>query len=442
MKKTKAEPQISIEEFGKMFPDLLERLNTRTEKYLAYYERIYKDNEEEKQKAINIFKNKTIPETIKSLTYNKELFKNTPFLLQTIIDSTLFLPPTPEEEQAQQIASLAFKAEYEEKLKDPDRYFITPRNKKRFIKDWVDNCPGMNTTNPRSMKMYKRIGPILFTVFLDRRPSFPNEYWPEFSLSHLMNADGCVGINHSLREIRLGSVTVQEHQEKKYLEIIKKLRDNHWILSNQHLSLQQICDYERNNYFKDLCCYVVEFPSLLYAWAGDSITAQKYFELGLQSGVTSRGGQVYFILNDDFNILNLEKYDTPTIVYDKKNSTITNLLIKQNNKTVVLKQKDLEVKPDFDKINSSWINDIVKDLKPLVIDNRFLWWESGKIMNWIISHCNHEYKNQADVDAWAKEFLPRIQNPEQLRQTVKDNVKKYKLEKAPYYNIVDAKYQE
>ena len=140
--------------------------------------------------------------------------------------------------------------------------------------------------------------------------------------------------------------------------------------------------------------------------------------------------------------MNLEKYHTPTIVYDKNNSIITNLLIKQNNKTVVLKQKDLEVKPDFDKINSCWINDIVKDLKPLDIRNHFSWWGCDKIMNWIISNCGHNYKNQTEVDIWAKEFLPQIQNPEQLRQIVKDNVKKYKLEKVPYYNIVDAEYQE
>jgi len=45
-------------------------------------------------------------------------------------------------------------------------------------------------------------------------------------------------------------------------------------------------------------------------------------------------------------------------------------------------------------------------------------------------------------DDWLTDLEQRISNPELLRKTVKDEVKKHKLEKIPFYNFIDSPYQE
>jgi hypothetical protein len=47
-----------------------------------------------------------------------------------------------------------------------------------------------------------------------------------------------------------------------------------------------------------------------------------------------------------------------------------------------------------------------------------------------------------DGNEWISDLRQKIANPELLREIVKSEVKKHKLEKIPFYNFVDATYQE
>lgn len=271
-------------------------------------------------------------------------------------------------------------------------YELTYADKTRIVKDWAVQFPEM-AMDRKSMRIWKRVGPLLFKISVYTRTSmgiFPR-YKPQWTIHALyerMSSPGSMALTYSLRDItwkadRLPDYWDKLSEERKQAHIDSQARYYALVSDSIHYDkyLEAAEDIKQNSFIK-----TIGLVSLNDIWQG----VESYFKCSL----------------DPYKGIRVCIYEG--------------------------------IIPIFTAI---WAGEIEKARE------YYKWWE-----DWVNKIDEKDFQHNPPMpptnsltderSKYKKQMLYYMDHPDELRQIVRDEVVIHKLAKVPYQNILGVKYQE
>ncbi|MDG1436494.1 MAG: hypothetical protein P8P83_01745 [Rickettsiaceae bacterium] len=227
---------------------------------------------------------------------------------------------------------------------------MTPKDQRAITRDWEELVPYMKRLNSKPMGLYRRLGPILITIYLVKNRSATN-YKPHLCCQTLMCTNPFIGyMTLQLSSAVPGGasyISLHTHNAD-YKKAFAALESQATFQLKQEITLREVVAAYRNYILEEDCNFSSEIydQALIPAWAGEHELAKESLEWAIE--------------------------------------------------------------------------------------------HQDKVLPWNMMR----FHNLKDGNEWISDLRKKIANPELLRETVKSEVKRHKLEKIPFLNLVDAPYQE